>query len=361
MAKSSPQAAQRRAYLLAAACLSLGLLAASRPAQAGNIVLRESGSTLLFPLFEQWIADYDLIDPSVTLTAAPTGSGAGIAAAIAGTASIGASDAYLSDEATEQNPQILDIPLAISAQTVNYNLPGLNGVGVKLDGPTLAGIYSGEITEWDDAAIKAMNPGVALPHQTIIPIRRADASGDTFIFPQFLDFSTQSWEDALGYGTSVAWPDVAAEQTTIGNVGVAKAPAATPYSVGYVGISYQNEIAKAGLGTAPIENQNGKFVLPTMEKIAAAAAVLDPRTPPDERLSLVFATGDDSYPLINYEYAVVSKSQPDAATAAALRRFMLWAIAIDGGNAPNYLSSIGFVPLPDFIRGLSEAQINEIQ
>jgi len=217
------------------------------------------------------------------------------------------------------------------------------------------------ISEWDVDQIKAMNPGVNLPHQTIVPIRREDASGDTFIFTQFLDFSTQSWEDKIGYGTSVDWPAVSGELKATGNEGMVKTLAATPYSVAYISISFRDAIAKAGLGMVMLKNQNGKFVLPTADTISAGASVLDPRTPLDERLSLVFATGDDSYLLVNYEYAVVSIRQPDLETAAALRKFLLWAISLVGGNAQKYLDAVGFIPLPDFIRGLSEHQINLIK
>jgi len=345
-------------HALGGAVVALALAVAL--AHAASVTLNESGSTLLFPLFQAWITGYKSVQPGAELTAAATGSSAGTAAAIAGSVRIGTSDAYLSDEVAAQNPQILDIPLAISAQTINYNLPGLNDAHIKIDGPTLAAIYTGRITEWDDPVIKEMNPGVTLPHQAIIPIRRADGSGDTFIFTQFLDFSSQSWEDSPGYGTDIAWPNVAAEKTAQGNAGVVKTLAATPYAIGYVGISYAEQIAKAGLGTAMIKNQSGKFLLPTPDSIADAAARLDPRTPPYERISLVFAPGDTSYPLINYEYAVVSKSQPDRATAEALRSFLRWAMSATGGNSPKYLTPVGFIPLPDFIRGLSEAQIAEI-
>jgi phosphate transport system substrate-binding protein len=146
-----------------------------------------------------------------------------------------------------------------------------------------------------------------------------------------------------------------------GNEGVVKALAETPYTIGYVGISYGKEIAKAKLGTAMIKNQAGKFLLATPHSIADAAAELDPRTPPYERISLVFAPGDDSYPLINYEYAVVSKSQPSVATAHALRHFLLWAISETGGSSKNYLEPVGFISLPDFIRGMSQAQIAQIK
>jgi phosphate transport system substrate-binding protein len=346
------------ALSLAIAVLALGPLS---PAKAAGIVLKETGSTLLYPLFQMWIRDYPALAPGVTLTAAATGSGTGEKEAMAGQAQIGASDAYLSEEEAEQNPEIKNIPLAISAQTVNFNIPGLNGTGLKLDGPTLAAIYTGRIIEWDAAPIKAMNSGVNLPHQTIVPIRREDASGDTFIFTQFLDFSTQSWGDIIGYGKTVEWPAVLGERTATSNEDVVKIAAALPNSVAYIGISFRDAIAKAGLGTALLRNQNGKFVLPTVETITAGASVLDPRTPPDERLSLVFATGDDSYPLINYEYVVLSIRQSNPETAEALRKFLLWAISLQGGNAPKYLDAVGFIPLPDFIRGLSEHQINLIR
>jgi phosphate transport system substrate-binding protein len=367
----------RLCRLLAGSAMALTL--AIPMAHAGDITLSESGSTLLYPLFQSWITGYKGVAPATEVTPAATGSGAGTDAAIKGTVRIGTSDAYLSDELAARNPNILDIPLAISAQTINYNLPDLNGTNIKIDGPTLVGIYSGKITQWDDPAITAMNPGVTLPHQTIIPVRRADSSGDTFIFTQFLDFSTESGESEPGYdatisgttvgttiawpnvGTTISWPDVAGEKAATGNDGLVQTIATTPYSIGYVGISYGGQIAKAGLGTAMVKNQDGKFLLPTPQTIAAAAAELDPRTPPYERITLIFAPGESSYPLINYEYAMVSKSQPDAATADALRSFLLWAISEAGGNSDSYLKPVGFISLPNFIRGLSEAQIAAIQ
>jgi phosphate transport system substrate-binding protein len=338
--------------------LALGLFA--HVAMADSPALHEAGSTLLYPLFQLWAADYASTHSPMTITAKASGSGDGISEAISGSVQIGASDAYMSDEQAEQNRKIVNIPLAISAQTINYNVPGLNSTGLKLDGPTLAGIYAGTITTWDATPIAAMNPGAHLPHQRIVPIRRADASGDTFVFTQFLDFSTQTWEDKVGYGTSVEWPAVEGQKTATGNDGMVRALAATPYSIGYVGISFHDAIAKAGLGTAMVKNQAGQFLLPTAGTVGAAASELDPRTPADERLSLAFAPGAHSYPLINYEYAVVSTDQPNAGTADAIRQFLLWAVSIDGGNAPKYLDTVQFIPLPDFIRALSENQINRI-
>jgi phosphate transport system substrate-binding protein len=346
----------RRRILWLAACILPAM-----PAAANETVLNETGSTLLYPLFQRWVAGYGETAPGVTINIAATNSGEGIQAAIAGTVQIGASDAYMSDEDAEHNRQIINVPLAIAAQTVNCNIPDLTGTALKLDGPALAGIYFGKIRQWDDPLIAALNPGVNLPHHEIIPVHRDDPSGDTFVFTQFLDFSAQQWEDRVGYGTTVTWPSVPGERGAKGNDGMLKAIAATPYSIGYIGISFSSETSKAGLATVLLKNQSGKFVLPSAETVTAAASALDPRTPPDERLSLVDAPGDESYPLVNYEYAVVSTNQPNSDAAAAIRRFLLWSIAVDGGNAPGYLRPVGFIALPDFIRAMSEKQIGRIK
>jgi len=353
--------------------IALGLVAGHpSAARAGDVTLAETGSTLIYPLFKVWAAEYMKGHSGVTISSAATGSGAGIEQAISGAVRIGASDAYMSDGEIEQNPSIINVPMAISAQTVNYNIPGLNEKNLKLSGPVLAAIYTGKIRAWDDKAIAALNPGVKLPPNDIAPIHRGDASGDTFVFTQYLSFSTEKWENTigfvspeswqkrLGYGTTVAWPAVSGASSAVGNAGMVAKIAATPYSVGYVGVSFHDEIAKAGLGVAALQSYDGQFLLPTPETIAAAAAGLSPRTPADERLSLVDAPGADAYPLINYEYAIVSVKQPNPETAAALRRFLLWAIAPDEENE-KYLADAHFIPLPAHIRVKSHDQIETIK
>jgi phosphate transport system substrate-binding protein len=314
----------------------------------------------MFPLLEQWAARYRSAAPNVRITIAATGSGAGITEAIAGHAQLGASDAYMTDEQMNASPGILNIPLAISSQLVVYNVPGLGGATLRLDGPTLAAVYTGTIRNWDDPAIAGMNPGVKLPHRTIVPIHRNDSSGDSFIFSQFLTYSTDSWEFGPSFGTDIAWPDVPGALGATSNDGMVKAAAATPYSVAYVGGSYFREIAAAHLGVAALKNQAGSFVDANPRSIRLAAAVLGSRTPQDERLSLVFAPGADSYPLVNYEYAIVAAKQPNPATAAALRDFLLWAIGAGEGNDQRELDPLHFVTLPEYVRALSDAQIRKI-
>jgi phosphate transport system substrate-binding protein len=274
------------------------------------------------PAWYSGVENYTKTHPGFHITADATGSEAGIKKLIAGEAQIGASDVFMSDKAVRQNPQVVNIPLCISAQMINYNIPGLNAEKLKLDGTVLAGIYSGKIREWDAAPIATLNPSLKLPHQQIIPIRRAEGSGDTFIFTQFLTFSDSPWADNYGYGTTITWPVVPGSLEATGNNGMVQATQKTAYSVAYIGVSYSAEIAKAGLGTAWLKNQADNFLLPTKEAVQAAAAGLGPRTPPDERVCIAFAPGEDAYPLTNYEYAVVSTKQADAATAAALRKFL---------------------------------------
>ena len=239
------------------------------------------------------------------------------------------------------------------------NLPGLEG-NLKLDGPTLAGVYTGKIRAWDDKAIAALNPDVKLPHQDIIPVHRADGSGDTFVFTQYLTFSTPAWENGIGYGTTIAWPAVSGGLNAEGNLGVLQLVQKTPYSIGYLGVSFHAEIAEAGLGTVLLKSYSGEFLSPSKATITAAAASLTPRTPPDERLTLVDAPGANAYPLVNYEYAVVSTKQANPETAAALRKFLLWAIAPDESNE-RLLDDAHFIALPAHIWVLSHDQIESIK
>ena len=150
------------------AAVAIGLLGVSLvagypfPARAGNVTLTETGSTLINPLFKVWAANYTKTHSGVTISPAATNSVAGVEQAITGAVQIGASDAYMSDGEVEQNPLIINVPMAISAQTVNYNIPGLNQQNLKLSGPILAGIYAGKIRAWDDPTIAALNPGTNL-------------------------------------------------------------------------------------------------------------------------------------------------------------------------------------------------------
>jgi phosphate transport system substrate-binding protein len=342
------------------AAVALALPGAVGVAQAATVTILETGSSLLYPLFNLWVEGYGKIDPSLRVTTESTGSGTGIAQAIAGIAQIGASDAYMAGPQVKKHPYMMNIPLAISAQNIIYNLPGLNDRNLKLSGPVLAGIYSGKITSWDDPAIAAINPGVPLPKHAILPIHRTDGSGDTFIFTQYLSKSTPEWASSVAYGTTVSWPAVSGGIGAIGNPGMVQTTAQNPYSLSYVGVSFEAQVQAANLGIAMLQNKAGQFVLPNPQTIVAAASGLIDATPPDQRISLIFADGELAYPIINYEYAIVNKKQPSAAMAKAIKGLLTWAIDPNGGSSGDYLTKVHFVALPDKIRMESHARIATI-
>ena len=323
------------------------------------VTLLETGSSLLYPLFNDWASAIQQEYPNITIQTASTGSGTGIAQSTAGVVQIGASDAYMSDAQLANTPGIVNIPLAISAQQINYNLPGVTSL--NLSGSVLAGIFTGTIRYWDDPALQADNPGVNLPHNAIVPVHRTDGSGDTFLFTQYLSAADSTWKDSIGYNTSVNWPAVQGALGGQGNPGVLQTLAQTPDSIGYLGISFLDQAQSKGLGTAALKNQAGHFVMPTQTNISAAAAAMVNDTPDDERISLIYAPGVDSYPIINYEYAVVQSHAASPEQAAALRTALMWIISPDGGNASKYLDPVHFLPLPASVFDKSKAQINKIQ
>lgn len=328
---------------------------------AQDVNLLETGSSLLYPLFNAWVPTYHNVHSDVRITTQSTGSGTGMSQSIAGIAQIGASDAFLSPAIMKMHPDMLNIPLTISSQMINYNLPGLNQRHIKLSGPVLAGIYDGSIRNWNDHAIAEINPGVKLPNHPIIPIHRSDGSGDTFIFTQYLDASTPSWHSKYAYGTTISWAPVPGGLGAEGNPGMVTALQDNQYSVAYIGSSYEDGINKAGMGIAKLKNHDGNFVLPDDSTVKAAAAAMVAKTPQDERISLIFAPGAESYPIINYEYALVKQRQSSPQVASALRDLFTWAISSSGGNAPHFMQQLHFVALPSTVVKLSTAQIAKIQ
>jgi phosphate transport system substrate-binding protein len=358
--KTHPARRPARIVARAAAVLAVAAFGCRTASAAPDVNLLETGSTLLYPLFNLWVPDFTQKNPDLKITTQGTGSGAGISETISKVAQIGASDAYMSNAQIRGNKGILNIPLAISSQMVNYNVPGLSG-HLNLSGPVLAGVYQGQVSYWDDPAIAKLNPGVKLPHEKIVPIHRTDGSGDTFIFTQYLAASTPAWANSVGYGTTVSWPAIQGGIGAQGNPGMVNAAKGTPYSIAYIGVSFRSATDAANLGQAALQNKDGQFVLPDQATVSAAVKAMSAKTPKDERISLIFAPGAQSYPIINYEYAIVNQEQPSPAVASALRSFLGWAISQKGGNAPKYLSQVGFVALPSDIAALSHKQISEIR
>ena len=314
----------------------------------------------MYPLWNLWAGGYSEKYSQVTIDTAGTGSGTGISDASNGTADIGASDAYLPPSDLTANPDLLNIPLAISAQLIAYNVPGVTA-HIKLTGKILAEIYQGKITSWNNSAITAINSGVTLPATPIVTLHRSDSSGDSVLFTQFLNKAAPNdWPAAL-VATQPAWPNASGALGEVGNSGMVSGCKATPGCVAYIGISYLTQALQSGLGYAQLQNAKGNYVLPTNAAIADEAAAFVNSTPANGTISLIYsgrtATG---YPIVNYEYAIVSTHQSSSTTAKAIRSVLEWANSANGGNTVSYMAQVNFEPLPAKVRVQSQKQILKI-
>jgi phosphate transport system substrate-binding protein len=390
MKEYSPVAKRTRLVFTAAALVPLSVFAAacgssspsssssSPPAAAKMVgaalptspnttpeVVTETGSTLLYPLMGSWTEAYQKQfvnankDPLVTIETGGTGSGTGITDAATGTVDIGASDAFLSSSDMSSYPDLLNIAVAISAQQINYNLPTVH-TPLKLNGTVLAEIYTGKITNWDNSAIKALNPGVSLPNLTIVPLHRSDGSGDTFLFTSYLNAQDPSAWSSSQIGTTVSWPSVPGALAEEGNGGMVSGCGATKGCIAYIGISYLSKTQAAGLGQAQILNGDGQYLAPSASTISAEADALTSKTPANEALSMIDAPHvSGGYPIVNYEYAIVSTKQTNGVVAEDMRAFLYWAVHT-GQNATSYLDAVDFQALPASVVTLSDNQIAKI-
>jgi phosphate transport system substrate-binding protein len=319
--------------------------------------LSETGSSLMAPLFTVWRPAYQAQFPQVTLETATSSSGTGITSAAAGTTDIGASDAYLSPADVSKYSSLVNIPLAVAALMIIYHVPGLSpSTHLKLNGKVLAQIYGGQVTAWNDAAIGNLNPGVALPGTPIVLVHRSDTSGSTFLFTSYLNAQDPArWSSSL-IGTTVAWPAQPGEKGADGSSGMINVVHSVPGAIGYAGVSYLTQVTKDGEGEVALGNSAGSYVLPTASTIQAGLASFI-NTPANETISLINGSGANVYPIINYEYAIVSISQASATRAQDLRAFLSWAIS--AGTAQ--LAQVNFQPLPAPVVMLSRAQIAKIK
>jgi phosphate transport system substrate-binding protein len=351
--------------LVAAACGSNSTGGSSNPgATAGsiagtpatsNVALSETGATELYPLINSWRDAYQAKYPNVTINTASTGSGAGISQAIARTVEIGASGAYLSEGDIAAHKGLMNIALAIAAEQVHYNLPGVTE-HLKLNGTVLAAMYQGTIKTWNDPQIAALNPGVNLPATPVVPLHRSDGAGDTFVFTQYLSKQDpDGWGKSPGFGTTVDFPAVPGALGENGAGGMVTGCAEIPGCVAYIGMSYLDQASQKGLGEAQLANASGKFLLPDTQSIQAAATGFASQTPANQVISLINGPAADGYPIVNYEYAVVYSNQKDAATAQTLQAFLHWVVT--DGNTPSFLDKVHFQPLPASVQKLSDAQI----
>lgn len=346
--------------LSSAASASVKLPASGVETPTGGTV-SETGSTLMYPLFNLWSGGFSEKYPSTTIQTAATGSGTGISEAENNTINIGASDAYLSPSVVQANPHLKNIPLVISAQLAEYNVPGVTA-HLKLSGKVLSEIYQGQITKWNDSAIASANPGVTLPATPIVTLHRSDSSGDTFLWTSYLSKADASgWGTKVGFNTTVPWPNAPGALGENGNSGMVSGCKATVGCIAYVGISYLTQVLQNGQGYAALGNGHKQYVLPTQQTIASEAAGFVKQTPANGTISLIYGNINNGYPIVNYEYAIVNAHQSDANKAKAIRSVLEWSINPKFGNNATYLSQVAFQPLPAKVVAQSLKQITTIQ
>ncbi len=312
----------------------------------GAGTLTEAGSSLFYPLFEEWEAGH----PPASLNVAAGGSGKGQSEAMSGTINIGASDAFL--PTSDLQGGILNIPVVISSQVMAYNVPGIPaGKHIFLTPGIVNDIYDGAITNWNSPRIAKINSGLTLPNLTIVPVRRLDSSGDTFLFTSYLYVGDKhSWNHLARYsGPSLyyaAWPNVTGELAESGNTGVLAAVKATTGAIGYLGISYVPTATAEGVGYAALQNGMGHFILPTARGVEDEVASYT-RIPSDGAISLIYSKSAPlGYPDVNFEYAIVLQHQATVTLKDAIQATLAWAMDPRAGAAPSFLGPVLFKPLP---------------
>jgi len=335
-------------------------LASLEKPPSGKVALTEDGSSLLYPLYQSWVSAFAKVDQGFSSSSGADGSGTGITDAESGTTIFGGSDAYLPPGTASQYPTLVNIPVAISAQMVNYNIPGFATKHINLSGTVLAAMYQGTITNWDDPAIKALNPGVTLPNLKVVPVHRSDSSGDSFLFTSYLaDSDPSSFAAKQGPSTSPTFPSVTGALGAEKNSGMVATCHQTKGCVAYIGISYQADTAKAGLGEAAVQDKAGSFELPDAATITSEAAGFT-NVPSTGTLSLIYGPAKGGYPIVNFEYIVLKTNQSNATVAQGIKAFLAWAMDPTKGNSAMYLGPVGFQPLSSGALGISLALLKKI-
>jgi len=300
---------------------------------AAQMLINGAGATFPYPIYSKWFDEYAKIDPSVRFNYQSIGSGGGQKQILAQTVDFGASDGPMSDENLAKAPgKLLHVPTVAGADVLTYNLP--DNPKLKLDGSTIADIFLGKITRWNDPKIQAQNQGVQLPSSDIIVVHRSDGSGTTYIWVDYLSSVSKEWEARVGRGTSVQWPVGLGGK---GNEGVAGQVKQLPGTVGYVELAYAKQNK---LPYADVKNASGNYVAPGIESITEALATA--KIPDDFRFSMVNPPGERAYPISGATWLLVYEEQKDAAKGKKLVQFLNWAATQGEAMA----SALDYAPLP---------------
>jgi len=332
---------------LAAACaLALGTGVAAQ-----KIQINGAGATFPNPIYSKWFSEYNKLHPNVEINYQSIGSGGGIQQVTKQTVFFGATDGPMTAEQMQNAPgKILHFPTVLGAVVPIYNLPNVS-TELKFSGPVLADIFLGKITKWNDPAIAKLNAGVTLPATDITVAHRADGSGTTYIWVDFLSKLSPEWKSKVGVATSVNWPTGVGGR---GNEGVSGLVKQTPGAIGYVELIYalQNKIAYGS-----VMNMAGDAVKATVESVTLAAAEAVKAMPPDFRVSITNAPGKGVYPISSFTWMLLYENAKDKAQAKTMVDFMKWALT----DGQKYCADLGYAPLPDAVVKLEMAALAKIK
>lgn len=306
--------------------MSLSLFAAQK--------INGAGATFPYPIYSKWFSEYQKTHANVEFNYQSIGSGGGIKQVLAQTVDFGATDAPMTDdELKSAKMPIRHIPTVLGAVTVAYNVKGLAS-GLKLDGETLANIFLGKITKWNDAAIAKLNSKIKLPAADILIVRRSDGSGTTAVFTEYLAAVSSDWKTSVGAGKNIKWPSGIGAK---GNEGVTSMVAQTDGAIGYIELAYA---INSKLATAAIKNKKGEFVSASVDSISKSAASIKD-VGGDLRISVINADGKGVYPISTFTWILL----PENAASAPLkevRAFLGWALT----EGQKYTTDLHYAPLP---------------
>jgi phosphate transport system substrate-binding protein len=318
------------------------LLAASVLPAAAADDLTGAGSTFVYPVLAKWADAYKKAT-NVGLNYQSIGSGGGIKQITNKTVTFGATDMPLTSEDVAKN-NFVQFPVINGAVVPILNLPGIKPGELTLDGPTIAKIFLGEITKWNDPAITTLNPGVTLPDSAIAVVHRSDGSGTTFIWTNYLSKVSPEWKQKVGENTAVEWPvGIGAK----GSEGVSNNAAQTKGSLGYVEYAYAKQ---NNLTYAKMINHAGKTVAPTMESFQAAAGGADWASAKDFHVIMTDASGDKSWPVAGSTFILMQSVPQDAAASTEALKFFDWGYK----NGKQMATDLDYVPMPDSVVVLIE-------
>ena len=328
-----------------------GALLGPGSAAFGQMLINGAGATFPYPIYSKWFSEYNKLHPEVAINYQSIGSGGGIRQIQAQTVFFGATDGPMTPEQLQGAPaKILHFPTVLGAVVPVYNIPNLR-TELKFSGPVLADIFLGKITKWNDPAIAKLNAGVSLPGTDITVVHRAEASGTSYIWVDYLSKTSEEFKKKVGVNTQVNWPTGVGGR---GNEGVSALVTQTPGSLGYVELIYalQNKIS---FGT--VQNMDGEFVKATVESVTEAAAAAAKQMPADFRVSITNAPGKGVYPISSFTWLLLYENPKDKAMAKVMLDFMKWALT----DGQKYCAELGYAPLPADVVKLETAALAKIK